>query len=737
MTEGQSSDNSKPSSRKAVIVKSPQSMTMFSATAKCILDELRERHRTIERTGNKRIHPTELLTLDKLNEALFKYSNLSEQAKSPASVDQALKQLTDYPNNYKERYLYLYPFLIRSANKVIAKVAMIAPQTHHEQDVYSIREACFDYSKAVIDLILSNRAKKVKEIEEENPGKSLFQKNKNGLDWLYPNRFSLESEITQMIKGGFKPYTFFPLKEFIEDFIDYGESKKSLEALATDYHLIIDEIQLKDDGSYVRQPEMVIHYRAQADGLEKFVMMYLPKFADEVAPSFKQKLAAFKTEFIDGAPAGRKQSREKMKALITLLREFPMSLLTTELGKNFRETVTSSISILEKLIVNMDKLIGRKYESISKNLNTSIIQIISEHTKSNLSLYVLDMKKEIERVGIKEKDKIDEFSSQIIKEISKNYPIKETRDIDGNKIYYIVDQSYMAGVLHKYATTPNPDAKTQREYDIAKQFNDEMVRTKNPRLNVNIRPDLLEKLSMDILKHERSEMEKEKSEFYSNKFNYLAGIIGFGIGLIITIALFTVENDAVFLVFGIPFSILVGYLCAILIKKRISKGERNEKGEFKQIDVSKDSSDEKLNQIAKAASKFIFPAKYNKIIDKVYDTKTLKAKINQHFDEIRSSVPILAKEEDGGKIASTIEHAILNSSVVISIPNELVPQGKSNSIIISKNDFKAPLYRTQLAEFYRSEAEKNRADKALVKYYTFLINTLEIDYPKYLNKKIR
>ena len=44
--------------------------------------------------------------------------------------------------------------------------------------------------------------------------------------------------------------------------------------------------------------------------------------------------------------------------------------------------------------------------------------------------------------------------------------------------------------------------------------------------------------------------------------------------------------------------------------------------------------------------------------------------------------------------------------------------------------------RNQMSEQYRAVAEKNKYDSALVKYYTFLINTIEVEYYKFLNKKI-
>ncbi|MDX1961343.1 MAG: hypothetical protein SFU98_22430 [Leptospiraceae bacterium] len=727
------------SASKAVIVKSPQSMTMFTGTARCILDELRDRHKTIEKNGGKKVHPSELLTLDKLIDSLVKFSNLPEQGRTPEAVDQALRLLTDIDSRGKDRYLYLYPFLLKNANKVVAKIALIAPQTTHEQDVKNYREACFEYSKTVLDLMLSNRAKKPKDIDEVNPGASLFQKNKSGQDWLYPNRFAIESEITLLIKSGFKPYSFLPIKDFVEDFIDYGNAKASLEQFSPTYHMIIDEIAINSDGSYKRQPELIIHYRAQVDGLEKFALPMLAKLADEGVSDYRQKVAQFRKEHVDNADKNRSQSRDKAKALIKLIKDFPFSRVNSELAKNVKTTCEESIQILEKMIDKMDNVVERKYDSIFKSIIQTVGQYISEFTKTNLKLMKLDIEKEVENAGIKDPPKIQEIGARVLKELAKTYVVKNS-ELNGSKVVYAVDQSYMAGVLHKYGSIPKDSQEVQHEFELVKQMNQELTTNGDTRLNINIRKDHIDKLNLEVLRQEQDERDKIRSDFFNTKFNFLAGFLALGVSLIISLFLFSVENEILYMIFGIPLSIAAGYFSAILIKKRektsSNKNLSQAEMQFKALDTE-ETSDEKVSQIAKAATKFIYPASYQKIVDKVYDNDSLKNKIQKNFSEIKNSVGILAREEDSSKVASSIEHAILNTSIVINIPQEIVPLGKPNVIIMSKADFKAPLTRTQLAEFYRTELDKNKIDKQMVKYFTFLINTLEIEYPKFLNKKIR
>jgi hypothetical protein len=725
-------NESTSSSTKTILIKSPQSLNSFTATAKSILDELREKHKGMEQSGHKKLHPLELIAIDKLGEALLKYTNLSEQAKSNQAVDQALAHILDIKGKGKESFAYIYPFLIKSANKVAAKIALVSPQTASSIDVGPYRDACFEFSKPMIDLILSNRAKKSKDLDDNNPGSILFQKNKSGNDWLYPERFSLESEIASLIKTGFKPYSAIPIKDFIDDFIEYGNTRKNLEQITPKYHIIIDELQVKEDGSYARQPEMVNHYRAQADGLEKFAMIYLPKLCDEGAAGFRPKIQEFKSTHIDGAQAGRKQSREKVKALIGLVKDFPFSQANSELSKSVKETCDEALKILENLISKMDSLIDRKYNNIQDQLFKSVSQKISEHTKNNMTLLVLNVDKELNSSGIKEADKLESVKNKLTEDILKAFGSKEGRDEEGNIITYVVDHTIMASVLHKYGMSAKLSPKEKIEYETAKLINDELIASKNKKLNINIKPDVVAKMTQDLLKKDQN---LEGGDSAANEFlsslNPVAGIIGFMVVVLCSAVMFFIENDLTYIMMGFPVGLVVGVIAAKFIKPKSAEAKSEKKGSGK----TEESADAKTNQIAKAASKFIYPSSFNSATDKVYDRASLMKKIEKHLGEIKSGAPLLAGETDPNKIASAIEHAMMNNSITIAIPDNLVPKNKPSSYIISKSDFKAPTFRNQLSDIYREQMEKNKMNKELVAYYKFLINVLEVEYHKYLSKK--
>ena len=183
---------------------------------------------------------------------------------------------------------------------------------------------------------------------------------------------------------------------------------------------------------------------------------------------------------------------------------------------------------------------------------------------------------------------------------------------------------------------------------------------------------------------------------------------------------------------GFPAGIVLGFIAAKFIKPR---GEKEDPTPKKQSGKTENPADAKTSQITKAASKIIYPSSFNSVTEKVYDKASLKKKIEANLLDIKGGAPLLKDETDPSKVASAIEHAILNNSVVIAIPDNLVPKNKSSQLIISKADFKTPTFRTQLSEVYRESMEKNKMNKELVGYFKYLINVLEVEYHKFLPKK--
>ncbi|EQA44897.1 hypothetical protein LEP1GSC050_3216 [Leptospira broomii serovar Hurstbridge str. 5399] len=737
----------------------------LSTTARCIIDELRDWHKKTEKHGSKSVHPSYLLTLDKLGELLNKYRNLSEQAKSPQSVDQALRQILDFEKKGRNKSALMYPFLVRNGNKVQARIALASPQKEAKTDVTPYRQACFQFSEETIDLILSNRAKKPRILEEDRPGAIILHKNKAGQLWLYPKLASIESEMASLLRRGFHPYHYIPMIDFLSDFVSYAKAKDALTQILPDYHIIIDDLQLNADGTYLHQPEVISHYRAQADGLEVFALTYLKQLSERAGYTlFRSRIQDFESTHGMAEP-GRKQNSDKVDALIQLVEDFPFDREKDDLGKRVRETCNLSIQILRKLIEEKSRLSERKIDGAFKSLVHRIQIQIKEHTQGNLALYKFSPEKRLEAVGIIGSEQIANYSETLKKELTGSFGWKEIKKDDGSTEVYAVDPGYMAAVIHKLTADAKANLSYQRELSIAKEINAALSNPKHPDLNSKLKGDHVVKLQQDSFLMEREVEERERTEALAKKFNLSMGLLGF-VGTMLFFLIASVHFNTVGIIFvGIPVSLIIGIMLALFFRERekldLNTGNTKSFGSGFKGEYSNPSSNEeyyaedsddsnehfgkgetpkekKVSLIAKGAERFVFPNRFTKIQDKIHDAKSLRKKIWDNLDNIRQSVTHLKSEPDDDKVASTVEYALLQNAATIAIPDEIVPPGMPSSIILSHSDLKAPLIRDQLSEFLRNEAQKKKYDKKLVKYYTFLINTIEVEYFKYLpNRKKR
>lgn len=734
----------------------------LSATARCILDELRDWHKKTEKHGSKSVHPSYLLTLDKLGELLNKYRNLSEQAKSPQSVDMALRQILDVEKRGRNKSALMYPFLVRNGNKVLARIALASPQKEAKTDVTPYRKACFSFSEETIDLILNNRAKKPRGLEEERPGAMLLHKNKSGQVWLYPKLASLQSEMASLLRRGFQPYSYIPMNEFLADFVNYAKNKEAVTEILPDYHLILDDLQLNPDGSYVNQPEVISHYRAQSDGLEVFALTYLKQLADRAGYSlFRARIQDF--ESIHGnAEPGKRQNSEKVAALIQLVEDFPFDKEKDDLGKRVAETCILATRIIRKLIEEKALLSERKVEGAYKSLKHRIQTQIKENSQNNQTLYRFSPEKRLESIGITDPELVSKYTSELVSELKNNFGFKEIKKEEGGTEIYAVDPGYMAAVLHKLTGDAKVNPLAEKELSISKEINAALIASRNPALNSMLKADYVVKLQQDAMLMEKEVEARQKSEALAKKLNLSMGLLGF-VGTMLFFLIASVHfNAAGIILVGLPVSLVIGGLLAVFFRDReksdiLTGSGRSAGGSgfkadysgistvgdyYSSVDNDEDADEhfgkgespkeKKISLIVKGAERFVFPNRFTKIQDKIHDSKSLRKKIWENIDNIRQSVTHLKSESDDDKVASTIEYALLQNAAIIAIPDDIVPVGMPSSIILSHTDLKAPLIRDQISEFLRNEAQKKKYDKKLVKYYTFLINTIEVEYYKYL-----
>ncbi|TGN19009.1 hypothetical protein [Leptospira idonii] len=731
----------------------------LTPTARCILDELKDWHKRIEKHGSREKHASYLLTLDKIPEALGKYNNLSGQAKSDQAIYQALRQILDIDHRGQNRVAYAYPYLIRSGNKISSKIALIAPQKENKTDTIPYRQACFHFSQELAKMLLDNRGKKGRNWDEQNPGSILLQKNKEGQTWLYPKLASLEAEVSSLIRKGFGNVPYIPMTDFLEDFVNYAKNNSSALPILNDYHIVIDELEIHSDGSFKKLPETVNQILAQLDGLETFVKETLVKVAKENNyEGFLDRLNQYFSEPKFANNAEKMNPEEKVKKFISIIETFPYPSGKGNQILVLKETVELSLKILKRLTEEKGSVIHRKDDNIYTTVKQAVVAKIPEFTKTNHTLFRIDFEEEVAKAGITSKEKATEYVKRLKDDVFSDFSYYEEKRPDGSSAYYVVDHGYLAAVIHKLAFEgkSNPEYKKQLEY--AKIINHRLSNPKHPELNGKLKPDIIAKMNAEVRNMEQEEEEKAKSDEIRSRFNVIPGILTFIVSTLIFVTAGYYLRSAVPIFFGVPFSIAAGFFAAIFFREKTTSEIREDiknSGKFPGVsdwgkpssasantsfsssdeDSSGGQKEEKLAHIFKAADNFVFPKRFNKITDKVLDPKSLKKRIYENLDNIKRNNMTLAKEKDEDKIASTVEYAVLQAVSTIIVPDDIAIRDMPNTILINRNDMKTALFRSQLADFYREEMNKKKFDKKLVKYYTFLINTLEMEYYKYLPKK--
>lgn len=733
------------------------SVGSLTPTARCILDELKDWHKRVEKHGSKEKHASYLMTVDKLPEALGKYTNLGAQGRSENAIYHALRQILDIDHRGQNRAAYAYPYLIRNGSKISSKIALVAPQNENKTDTQPYRQACFRFSQELIKVLLENRAKKGRNWDEDNPGSLLLQKNKDGHAWLYPKLGSLEAEISSLVRKGFGNLPYIPMPDFLQDFTLYAREQNLALPILTDYHIVIDELNILPDGSFKRLPEVVNQILVHLNGLELFTKEQLTKLAKEA--KYESFLAQF-NEYTSRPKFSSLESKmnpeEEVKKFLAIIENFPFPSEKNNKNLSIKETIDQSVKILKRLSEEKGSVLTRKDDNIYGTVKNAVISKIPEHTKNHNTLLRINFEEEVANAGITSPEKVSEYIKRLKDDVFSEHSYYEEKSPDGRSIYYVVDHGYLAAVIHKLAFEgrTNPEYKKQLGY--AKIINHKLSNPKHPGLNNKLKPELIAKLNADVKNMEVEELEKERSNEIRSRFNVIPGILTFVVSTMIFITGAYYLRSAMPIFFGVPFSVVIGFLAAIYFREKTTEEIREDiknsgkysgvgdwgkpsytSGSTSSYEEEQETSkkEEKLSHIYKAADNFVFPKRFNKITDKVLDPKSLRSRIYENLDNIKRNNMTLAKEKDEDKVASTVEYAVLQSVSTIVIPDEIAIRDLPSTILINRNDMKSALFRSQLADFYREEMNKKKFDKKLVKYYTYLINTVEMEYYKYLPKK--
>jgi hypothetical protein len=699
----------------------PKNQGRFSQTSQAILEELRVRHRRLEMHGSAEIAPSLLLTIDKISDVLQKEVQLTENHKTLPAISEALAELSDSQNQFKTRSVYFYPFLLRIESGISIRIVLVAPQNKDKTDIIPYRRACFKYSEEILLMVFKNLAKQDPIIDESKPGKVLLERDEKGNLNFYPNRFSAENDLHLITNKGFSPYAPFVIPDFVTDAIQFANTKQLLFIVNPNYHIVVSNVGFVE--------VLLKHVAVQLDALAAYVFQYLKNNAKEnqhfrfidVIEDLESRLPDTRSAIMEG---GWKIAYE----FVTLIKEFPFDEKSLNQNLQIKQTCTESSDILEKLLAEIQKK-GRdvheeKYSEILRKVKDKVI----ENTMRNLVLTPVDVELELTPLfSVSKFDKqilIDRFVDDLTL-ILGAYPLKDKTE---KLICYTVDQRYLRDVFDNTISLSEKDPKFKEEIKYLDTIRKDLLGRNDSQL------DLLSESSSKQTETDNTETEKQESKKVKvdinqlqSTFHFPTAIITSLIGSVIATISSLVSNQLDLLVGGVFLSVFAGIILSYFINKM--KVAPKEKASNKKP-VSGVASDSFLT-LVRAAETVLFPKKFNSIFEKVYDPKKLKYTIEENLEEIRNLLPPADRKKEEAKLVAEIEYAVLQSAVIIKVPEEVQIKGRSREFILSKNDLKTLFFRDKLAEHFRKEASVYKNDTDMMAYLNFLIKEIEFGYTKY------
>ncbi|TGL87361.1 hypothetical protein EHQ68_12495 [Leptospira congkakensis] len=697
----------------------PKNIASYSMTSQAILEELRVRHRRLEMHGSAEITPSLLLTVDSIPELLTKQVQLTDSHKSQSAIAEAFKELAGLTEHNKEAVVYFYPFLLSVDQKLTMRVSMIAPQSKEKTDIVPFRRACFKYSIDLVDQLLKSRAGREFVLEEENPGVGLVRSDQKGNTYFFPTKLGYESELESMIRKTMESFGYIPMKDFVIDVITRGKETAKLVEIIPGYHLILP------NGSH--NPEYARHLAVQLDGLKNFSFPYLKKYANENKYSgFLDKLLDLETKLPRKTEELLKTGVTLVPEITTLLQEFPFDKITTDEGKRVGHSIRESLIILDKL---SKRLREQKKEDAEEAVTSLIKRLgtkIEDNTTNTLTLTKLDLKSEIKSLGLKNESEVTKTIAKIVSSLSETYGCLEMKE-ETFHILFALDQKKLSKVEANTLSLAKTDSNYRNELPILDQIR---VILKN-RSDENIdKEEIPEKELEEETDNNQTRFDEPRISFSAlqEKFHVPIGVFSFLALASLTTVVSLLIGSLEYIVSGFFMSFLVGLSLGYLYRNDGKKKQVPDK----QIPTSTSPKENRTLGIAKVAEGFIYPKKFNSIAEKVYDFKRLRNHIEDCVEDIKVQLPPADGKKDVNKIVAEIEHAIIQISVVMKIPEAIQLKNRPKELIISKADFRTILFRTQLAEYYRKEASIYKSDRDQMDYIQFIIRELEFGYNKYL-----
>ncbi|TGN18758.1 hypothetical protein [Leptospira idonii] len=696
----------------------PKHSTSFSAAAQAILEELRIRQRRYEMHGSSEITPSLFLTLDQVPGVLHKEVHLPETHKTEKSISEAISELSNKKEGFKNRYVYLYPFFLQLENRISVRIAIIAPQNQEKTDIVPYRRSCFRYSTDLLNILLKNRATKAPLLEELHPGRFLISEVVKGNVTYSPLKFSYEFEIDSIIKKGFEPYDPVPVPDFIQDAVSYGKDTGKLWQVTNDYHIIVP------GASFVSELER--HIAVQLDAICIFAFQFLKQIAKE--NNFHL--------FLDQAETLESKVPQKLSALLSegwkftdsvsaMIGHFPFDRLNLPEAKVWAESSLKGIEILAKLSAALKKNGKNELDAVVVDYLSSVEIRIRENTSKTLTMTEINLDTEVAAFTKLSVDEKKEAKERIRSALIARFGVfEEIRDAN-QKILFVLDQRYFSEVFNHLQDLQKADSSLSKDIYRLEEMKKSLLERKDDQL------DLLsskkEAKQNETAPSDAKQTAKLDLDAIHSRFNIPAGAIGFLSGSVLSFVLAISLNQIQLLLIGFVLSLGVGAALAYFLRK--DAFSKSEKAGGKRKNAEREES---FLSFIKASENLIYPKKFNDILEKVYDSKRLRYKIEEELENIKSLLPLKDRKKEDEKMISEVEYALLQISVVIRVPNSIQVRNRPKELIVSKADFKTPLCREKLAENYRKEANLYKSDREVMEYINYMIKEIEFGYSKYL-----
>lgn len=726
-------------SPQAIVVQERSSLTAPNSADMEILAKLDEKLRFIEMKKVSATDPTYHLALDHISVA------------NATALDGAIKKVADLAHGGKNRVAYLYPMLVSHHSKPSFQLFLFYPPKNGVgvRDAAPLRRAAMQRSEPLIRSLLEAKRAKPTEIEEEDPGATLI-KFDGKTTRFYPDFFSLEYDFRRLLKKSFDklqiPYIEIP--DFFDDLRNYfARSTDLVDRIGDRYHIVIDQLMLDDNGNYARVPEVIRHYRILADGLEKFTLnVFYDKAKKAGVNTYIQQLETYRSTHVVTAEPGRKQNKEKVDALIALANSYPYDRIPDRENNSLREKLNDTINWLSVLIDKKDRLVGRKQQQTVDNILQKIENMVQTHTKQNLDLFQIDLRREILRTTKDEAQAMvmeNDFEKRLVVRFG-SYKISSG---DGSNQYYFVDQKYMSSVLENLSRQMKTDASIAERYDIAQKIYDQLAKRKDPALDQGLsaedRINLSQLRALNVNKHSEAKQNAERA----NRYNIPQGILVSLIAAILFVAAMFYSTQLFWLVFPLTLIAVLGFYRLNFQPKSRSKATGD--GGGASYTAHDDESDQMAKQaveqaaatkqkIAAHASAMVFPYMPQKFSERVLTEEEFRAKVKMAAPEIKRNVPEIGALE-GKALEEAAYEALREDAVCIVIPTDIVKKSLNKvptALYINYKDFASDQTRTKIAEEYRAIFKPNLKDYEQ-EFYRYLINTLEVKYYTYLKKNLK